>query len=122
MHLKGRLDFLRLFFFYVNQLFKVLICYNIISVLCVCVCVCLAARHMGSWLLHQGLNSPPLPLQLPTLEGKVLTTGLPGKSHVWIYLERNFNLLICKMKRWSYICGYQCKCVKLALNSHHSTG
>ena len=37
----------------------------------------LAVKHVGSQLLNQRSNRQPL-----HLEGKVLTTGLPGKSHL----------------------------------------
>ena len=53
-------------------IFEVLIvCYNIALVLCFGV---LASRHVGSYP-QPGFKPAP-----PALEGKVLTTGLPGKS------------------------------------------
>ena len=46
--------------------------YNIASVLCL---VFLASRHVGVLAPQPGIKPTP-----PALEGKVLTTGPPGKS------------------------------------------
>ena len=48
------------------------ICYSIVSVLCFGF---LAARHVGYLAPQAGIKPTP-----PALEGKVLTTGLPGNS------------------------------------------
>ena len=78
--------FLRFFFFLFLMwtILKVFICYYIASVLCFGF---LATRHMGSQLPDQGLNPPT------ALEGEVLTTGSPGKSHTPGFQES----LLCEM-------------------------
>ena len=57
------------------------ICYSIAPVLCVCVCVCVFGQKAC------GISASPTRDQTctPTLEGKVLTNGPPGKSQkpIW---------------------------------------
>ena len=43
----------------------------------------LATRHVGS-----SASSPGIQPTLPSLEGKVLTTGPPGKSLIYFYISR----------------------------------
>ena len=54
------------------------ICYSIAPVLCVCVCVCVCVFGQKAC----GISASPTRDQTctPTLEGKVLTNGPPGKS------------------------------------------
>ena len=62
-------------FSYVDQLLKVFI--EFVSVLLLFyIFVFLTMMHVGSYLPDQGSN-----LHSQALEGEILTTGLPGKSH-----------------------------------------
>ena len=65
------------------------ICYNIAFVLCFCF---LASRHVRLRSLTRDWT------HIPALEGKVLTTGPPGKSHVctcFNYMILKFSVQIC---------------------------
>ena len=55
------------------------ICYNISSVSCFVFFGCKASGILGPW---PGIEPAP-----PALEGKDLTTGLPGKSHKWQFFN-----------------------------------
>ena len=45
----------------------------------------LAKGHMGSWLLALAPGSGIEPT-FPALEDEILTTGSPGKSHLYIFI------------------------------------
>ena len=76
--------YLRLFF---HGFFKVFICYNIASPLCLGF---LTSRHVGSQLTHTGIEGTP------SIGRQSLTTGLPGKSQL-LLLEVDVPHMLCDL-------------------------
>ena len=78
----------------------------------------LAARHVGSYLHDQGLNPHP-----PALEGKVSTTGPPGKSQTIVLFFFVFYLsFYTASSYWSsilYMLVYTCQFQSPNSSHHH---
>ena len=93
VHVTQISPFLRLLFIFGRTIFKVFIEFVIILLL----------NDLGFWLLRRGDLSFPTSIELSplVLEGKVLTIGLPGKSHKLAFL------CVCFLFSWplQVVCG-----------------